>query len=123
VIDPDDLPSASRTHPEWVRREGFTFIGDWVGPLYVRRAGGAVSPDDGGLAAMREDPETVVRNAAAVGCNCIILSCSLDLSVTAPQDPLEEGASHICGYRPSVIASPPPAGPQADDEAISKGTN
>ncbi|MAE67464.1 MAG: hypothetical protein CMJ18_24655 [Phycisphaeraceae bacterium] len=89
LIDHAELPALKRVPPEWARREGFTFIGDWAGPLYGTRRGWPVSPDDGGVQSMDVDPETLARDAARLGCNCVVLSCNLDLSVRTPQDSLE----------------------------------
>lgn len=89
LINPDHLPPADRSHPEWTQQEGFTFIGDWANPLYGTRRGWPISVDDGGIKAMDCDPETMARDAAKLGCNSVILSCGLDLSVESPQDSLE----------------------------------
>lgn len=89
LIDPAELPAWNRVAPEWVRREGFTFIGDWAGPLYATRRGWPVSPDEGGVGSMDVDPETLARDAARMGCNSVVMSCNLDLSVKTPQDSLE----------------------------------
>ena len=89
LVDAGDLSPVERAHPAWARDEGFTFIGDWAGPMYAARRGWPISVDDGGIKAMDVDPETLARDAAELGCNCVVLSCHLDLSVATPQDPLE----------------------------------
>ena len=62
LVDPGSLPPTHRAHPEWARREGFTFIGDWAGPMYATRRGWPISVDDGGVKAMDVDPETLARS-------------------------------------------------------------
>jgi hypothetical protein len=39
VVDPADLPGPVVSRPSWVKEAGFSFLGNWVGPLYARRIG------------------------------------------------------------------------------------
>jgi hypothetical protein len=89
VVDPSDLPDDIPKRPSWPAREGFTFIGDWAGPFYGTRRGWPISADDGGINSTDVDPKTLAQAAADLGCNCVIISCNLDLSVAAPQDSLD----------------------------------
>ena len=119
VVDPADMPGPVVSRPSWVKEAGFSFLGDWVGPLYARRIGWThVGDTEPGT---WHHPEKFIAAASEMGCSCVVLSCNRDLSVSAPQDPLDPirqtiQLAHDAGLRAGAYLRADYYSPEAGDE-------